>query len=149
MRATVNNKDVLPIIYYRPFKASELFIKHHFPKWDLVDYVDKFWHPERYFNMIPKEEILEHEPKYYEFKGFLNSRCFVYPIPFMTMHNLFLVHYVFHEEKIAINFHIEKTLIYGRPEPTEFQRLAGKLLKYEGWEILDLSELEFNTWTYD
>jgi hypothetical protein len=31
MRATVNNKDILPIIYYRAFKASELFIKHHFP----------------------------------------------------------------------------------------------------------------------
>jgi hypothetical protein len=29
------------------------------------------------------------------------------------------------------------------------QKLAGKVLKYDGWEVLDLSELEFNDWTFD
>jgi hypothetical protein len=28
---TVNQKEVLPLIYYKPFKASMLFVKHHFP----------------------------------------------------------------------------------------------------------------------
>jgi hypothetical protein len=29
------------------------------------------------------------------------------------------------------------------------QRLSSKVLKQHGWEILDLSELEFKNWTYD
>ena len=29
------------------------------------------------------------------------------------------------------------------------QKLPGKLLKLEGWEILDLTESEFKNWTYD
>lgn len=29
------------------------------------------------------------------------------------------------------------------------QKLASKVLKLEGWEILDLTEREFNDWTYD
>lgn len=31
IKATINNKDILPLIYYKSFKASEYFIKHHFP----------------------------------------------------------------------------------------------------------------------
>lgn len=26
--------DVLPIIYYKPFKAAYMFLKHHYPHWD-------------------------------------------------------------------------------------------------------------------
>ncbi len=29
------------------------------------------------------------------------------------------------------------------------QKLAGKVLKQDGWEILDLTEKEFKNWTYD
>jgi len=29
------------------------------------------------------------------------------------------------------------------------QRLPSKIMKYEGWEILDLTEAEFKSWTYD
>jgi len=29
------------------------------------------------------------------------------------------------------------------------QKLSAKVLKYEGWEILDLTEKEFKNWTYD
>ena len=29
------------------------------------------------------------------------------------------------------------------------QKLPAKILKLEGWEILDLSEKEFNNWTFD
>ena len=43
----VDREETLPLIYYRPFKASKLFIEHHYPDWDLSDYADKFWHAER------------------------------------------------------------------------------------------------------
>jgi hypothetical protein len=39
VKATLSNPDIIPIIYYRPFKISELFIKKHFPEMDLTDYV--------------------------------------------------------------------------------------------------------------
>ncbi len=150
VNATVGNPDILPTLYYRPFKASEFYIKKHFPSMDLVDYRDKFWHPERYFSVFKSElNMLESDPKYYDFKCFLTAKCFVYPIPFMSFHNLFLLHYVFDGYKIAINYHLDNTLIYGKKEPTELQKLSGKLMNYEGWEVLELSELEFNDWTYE
>jgi hypothetical protein len=63
----------------------------------------------------------------------------VYPISFQTVHNLFVLHFVFNEPKIAINFHLEKFIPHERVEPTEMQKLSAKVLKNEGWEILDLS----------
>ena len=68
----------------------------------------------------------------------------------MTVHNLFLMHFVFHQQKIAINFHLEKFTPSERlTQPTEMQKLSAKVLKHEGWEILDLAEKEFKSWTYD
>jgi len=29
------------------------------------------------------------------------------------------------------------------------QKLPSKILKFEGWEILDLAEAEFKTWDYE
>jgi hypothetical protein len=147
--ATLDNKDVLPIIYYRPFKASKFYIQGKFPDMDIVDYCHKFWYAERYFNVFKLEEYIESDKAYYNFKGFLNAKCFLYPISFMTLHNLFLLHFTFNDHKIAINFHLEKFLPTERKECTEMQKLSSKVLKLEGWEILDLSEKEFNSWTYD
>jgi hypothetical protein len=59
------------------------------------------------------------------------------------------MHYVFNEQKIAINFHLEKTLPSECIEPTNMQKLSQKILKHAGWEIYDLSEKVFNTWTFD
>lgn len=116
----------------------------------MEEFVDKHWHAERYFNVFKLEEYIERDKAYYNFKGFLNARCFVYPISFMTVHNLFLMHFVFNEQKVAINFHLEKLLPTERPDkPTEMNKLSAKVLKLEGWEIYDLSEKEFKSWTYD
>jgi hypothetical protein len=68
----------------------------------------------------------------------------------LAKHNLFLLHYVFNDQKIAINFHLEKYTPRERAErANEMQKLSAKVLKYEGWEILDLTEKEFKNWTYD
>lgn len=56
INATASNPNVLPLIYYKPFKMSELFIKHHFPQLDLKDYVDKFWYPERQWQILHMED---------------------------------------------------------------------------------------------
>lgn len=67
----------------------------------------------------------------------------------MTMHNLFLLHYVFYDQKIAINYHLSKFLSSHNTVPTEMQKLSAKILKLEGWEILDLTEKEFENWTFE
>lgn len=50
VKNTIEQDDVLPLNYYRPFKISEIFLKHLYPDWDLSDYHDKFWHSEFYFD---------------------------------------------------------------------------------------------------
>jgi hypothetical protein len=64
---------------------------------NLEDYIDKFWYAERYFNVFKLEEISWRNVDYTDFKAFLNIRCFVYPITFMSLHNLFTLHYAFNE----------------------------------------------------
>jgi len=66
----------------------------------------------------------------------------------VTVNNLFNLHFVFYEKKIGIQFHLDK---YGKPDKqcSEMQRLPSKIMKLEGWEILNLTEAEFNNWTYD
>ena len=98
----------MPLIYYRPFKASKFFLKHHFPEWELEDYIDKFYHAEQLFNVIKYEDFFESDPDYMQFKAFLHVNCLVYPTAFCVYHNLWLLHFVFHEHKIAINFHLDK-----------------------------------------
>jgi hypothetical protein len=67
----------------------------------------------------------------------------------MTLHNLFLMHFVFNDQKIAINYHLKKLIPSESTTPTEMQRLSSKVLKHQGWEILDLSEQEFKNWTFN
>lgn len=144
VKTTVQNPDVLPIIYYRPFKAAALYLKGRFPELkqdeDFEDFEHKFWYSERYYNVWRQEDYITSDPAYYNFKGFLNGRCLVYPISFLTVNNLFLLHFVFNEQKIAINYHLEKLIPSEKTEPTEMQKLASKVLKHHGWEVLDLSE---------
>ena len=102
---TVENPDVLPLVYYKPFKASYFYMKHHFSQWNehmnehgsfLSHYQDKFFHAEKYFNAIKLEDEYHQQKEYVTFRGFLTGHCNVYPTPFVTVHNLFNLHYVFH-----------------------------------------------------
>lgn len=79
----------------------------------------------------------------------MNGHCQVYPYQFISYHELLQLHFVFSDFKIAINFHLDK---YTRPfdyKPSQMQKLPATLLKLEGWEVYELTEHEFNTWTYD
>lgn len=73
-------------------------------------------------------------------KSFFNVKCLVYPIVFMSFENLFLLHYIFHDQKIAVNFHIKEMCMPFTKEPNELMKLPGKFLKLQGWEVLELSE---------
>jgi len=59
-----NQEQVLPIIYYKPFKASKIFLRQRFPEWDLDDYVDKFYNAERYFQVTKYDDYFESDLTY-------------------------------------------------------------------------------------
>ena len=120
---TAASDDVLPLTYYKPFKFSKFFLAAHFPEWDLSDYLDKFYYAERYFNQIQLDDYGQRVYKYTEMKAFLNQKCLVYPIVFMTLHNLFNLHYVFYDFKIAINYHVQELCDPITKQPNERMKL--------------------------
>jgi len=107
IESTLHQDDVLPITYYKPFKFSRFFLTHRLPQIDIEEYVDRFYYSERYFNQVQLDDHGYQDMKYFQFKSFLNQKCLVYPINFMTLHNLFNLHFVFYKEKIAINYHLK------------------------------------------
>jgi len=145
---TASQPDVLPLIYYRPFKASKFWLRQHFAEWDLEDYVDKFYNAEQYYNVSKFDELYEADIKYAEFKAFLTGHCNVYPAPFCSIENMFTLHYVFFDKKIAINYHLNKFTKSSDSQPSQMQKLPAKVLKGEGWQVWDLSEKEFHEWDY-
>lgn len=118
VETTVANPEILPLIYYKPFKASMLFLSHHFgSEWDgdrtwdgtfLSDYQDKFFHAEKYYNTVKFDDLYGSNQAYSDFRDFLTGHCNVYPTPFMSVHNLFTLHYVFYDKKICIQFLLDK-----------------------------------------
>jgi hypothetical protein len=146
IEATLDNDDVLPLMYFRPFKMSRYYLEKKFPEWDLSEYIEKGYYADRYWNAAQLDNYLLYDTQYMEFKGFLNQRCLVYPIAFMTLHNTFNLHYVFYEQKIAINYHLRSMCRPFTRQPSELQKLPQKILKLWGWEILDLSEEDFREW---
>jgi len=97
--------DVLPLIYYMPFKASYFYLKSVFPDQDFEKFAGKCWYAEQYFNVLMTEDNYHSDRSYEDFFVFLQAVCFVYPTPFVAINDLFMLHYVFHDMKIAINFH--------------------------------------------
>ena len=90
----------------------------------MQDLLHKFWYAEKYFNQFLLEENMEKDDEYYSFKAFLNVKIFVYPISFMTVNNLFLLHFAFPPFKLAINYHLNKFVCSQRNQPSERQKLA-------------------------
>ena len=98
---------VLPLTYYRPFKAASHYCAHLFPHWMqetqeesgsfLSDLTDKFFYAEKYFNVVKFDDMYETEQSYKDLRAFLTGHCNVYPVPFITIHNLFNMHFVFSE----------------------------------------------------
>lgn len=68
IKATLNNKEILPIVYYRPFKAAYVYLKGRFPDMEkdeeFIDFQDKFWYAERYFQTIKLEEYFDTDHSY-------------------------------------------------------------------------------------
>jgi hypothetical protein len=77
------------------------------------DFTDKFFYAEKYYNVVKFDDHYESDGAYKDFRAFLTGHCNVYPTPFMSVHNLFTLHFVFYNEKIGIQFHLDK---FGKPD---------------------------------
>lgn len=86
---TLENEGYIPIRQYAPFKLSKFYLKHHFPKIDIRDYVDKFFYPERYYNAILDQNLLLNSSLKMEFSNFLYLHLHLVPVHYITLHNLF------------------------------------------------------------
>lgn len=71
--------------------------------------------------------------------------CHALPLTKVNFHNLLHLDFVFYEKKIALNFHTMANSPPKEMEPTPSQKLKSKIMKYEGWEIFDVSERYFET----
>ena len=139
---TLENEGYIPIRQYAPFKLSKFYLKHHFPKMDIRDYVDKFFYPERYYNAILDQNLLLSSSLKMEFSNFLYLHLHLVPVHYITLHNLFTLRHWFMDQKIAINYYIEEELLPNEKRISGKHKLYSKLLSYEGWEILDTTAIE-------
>jgi hypothetical protein len=57
IECTLQQDDVLPITYYKPFKYSRFFLMHKLPQLNIAEYVDKFFYAERYFNQVQFDDM--------------------------------------------------------------------------------------------
>lgn len=98
IKCTVNNKAIMPLIYYRPFKCAYVYLNGKFPELnkneDFIDLQHKFFYAERYFNVIPLEENYSFSEEHLKFKAFLNTQCYLFPQLYVATRNLFVLQYV-------------------------------------------------------
>lgn len=64
MQGVINNPDIMPLHDYKTFKAAKVFAEGVFPHWDLTEYIDKLFHPERYFNCVIQNDYYHKDIKY-------------------------------------------------------------------------------------
>merc|ERR1719198_624079 len=85
-------------------------------------------------------------PEHQDFYTFLMSKCLVFPVPYVPIHNFFVLHFAFNDYKIAINYHLTRMSKPFDSKASQRQRLANIVLKQEGWDIWDLTEKELSEW---
>jgi hypothetical protein len=139
---TLQNKLKIPVSYFTPFKFSKFYLSHHFPNNDYTDYVDQFFYPERYHSTFIQEQKLTAQAANQGFVNYLVNKFLIYPINFYSIGNAFMVRHSFREFKIGVNFFGTHELNYSERRINARQKLDSKLLGYQQWEILNMSELD-------
>lgn len=139
---TLQQDKPIPLTHYTPFKMSRYYIQHHFPEWDIRDYYDKFFYPERFYNTQPREQYFMRDKKMIDFLQFLVGHFSLVALPFISFHNLFILRYCFMEQKIAINYYSDPECLPQERRLSARQKLDGKIMGYEGWEVLNISQKE-------
>jgi hypothetical protein len=139
----------LPIYYYRPFKLAGYYLDNAFSEADqekigfqnIFDFKDRFYDPEQIYDYVKNENLVNKHPEYLNFKGLLNGRLFLFPLNHVVYDNMFLVHYSWEHQKMGINLWLDRDKVpkvNGTNRVNSQCLITSKLLKLEGWEILDV-----------
>ena len=144
-----------PIYYYRPFKIAGFFLKNAFSEEELVgavglenalDFYDRFYDPEQIYDYVKNENLFFKHSEYSNFRDMLNARLFLFPVPFMVLENTFIIHMCWENRKIGINIWLERHMVPKTNGPSRVNKqhlVHSKMLKYQGWEILDITWEDF------
>ena len=144
VQQTLDNKNKIPVPNYTAFKMSRYYMQHHFPSLDIRDYYDKFFYPERFFNTQSQEDKMEMLPSFKQFTKYLVNRFFIYPVSFVPFHNCFILRSCFMDQKVAVNFYQMDELIPAEGRINAKSKLDGKIMGYEGWEVLNIGQIEYD-----
>lgn len=139
---TLQNNLKIPVPYFTPFKFSRFYLNHHFPNTDFTDYFDQFFFPERYYSTLVQEQALMSQAANRGFVNYLVNKFLLYPVNFYSIGNTFMVRHCFKDFKIGVNFFGIHELTYTERKINARQKLDSKILNYQDWEILNMSELE-------
>jgi hypothetical protein len=144
----------LPIFYYRPFKIAAYYLENAFKIEELVskigeenyyDFKDRFYDPEQIYDYVKYEKLFDKYPEFASLKAMLNGRLILFPVSHLVLENMFIVHNSWEHKKMGINVWLERDLV-PKSSPPRVNRQAlvhSKILKYDGWEILDVNWEEF------
>jgi hypothetical protein len=143
----------LPIYYYRPFKIAEYFISKGFTReqWHIIgednlyDFKDRFWDPEQIYDYVKYEKLFHQDTEYSNLKAMVNGRLILFPLTHFVYKNLFMMHLCFEKRKIGVNMWIDRHKI-SKSSPVRVNQqcyVHSKMLKYEGWEVLDIIYEDF------
>lgn len=138
----LQNDAFIPVTHYTPFKMSKFYLRHHFPDLDISDYYSKFFYPERYFNTNIRDNKVAMDQSKVDFIQYLVGNFFLYSVDYVPFHNLFLLHHCFMDQKIAINFFANHEMLPQEHRISARQKLDGKIMGYEGWEVLNVTQKE-------
>ena len=69
-------------------------------------------------------------------------------MPFVILNNLLVIHFALYKQKIGFNYYPRDRTMRETKRVSELQKLHGKLLGYEGWEIMEMGGYEFEDMGY-
>jgi hypothetical protein len=138
----------LPIYYYRPFKIAGYYLNYAFNEKEIeligdeniFDFKDRFFDPEQIYDYVKYENLASQNPEYGNIKAMMNGRLLLFPIPHFVHKNLFMTHLCWEKRKMGINVWIQRDQV-PKSSPIRINQqcyLHSKMMKYEGWEILDI-----------
>ena len=71
----------------------------------------------------------------------INGRLVLFPVSNMMIDNMFVIHNCWENRRMGINIWLNRDIVTKPNGPNRLNRqclLHSKMLKYDGWEILDL-----------
>jgi len=142
IQRTINIPKPLPIIYYNPFKLCMFYLLHAKPQWEIDFFNQKLWWAERLKVAGVKENVFFDHEEYQNFLRILSTFKLEQTV-FYTFENTFQVHYAYPEMKIGIMLYLDKDMVPGTMRINESRLIPSKVLKLQGWEILDISYTQF------